>query len=117
MLITGKLVPERFNIRSYYERYGEGLSCACYRHDALTHKCIKTVELIVEESDWLPPVPRFAADEMVWLRIGFVDRTQQQCLGAAGAKLDGKRCVWAIRFDAAVALGFADHVERRDLCL
>ena len=111
-----KLKPGQSGTKKLADQYGDRLVCVRYRYDALTRKCVKTVELIVEESDWQPPAPRFAADELVWLRIGFVDRTQQQRLGAAGAKWDGKRCVWAIRFDAAVALGFADHVERRDLC-
>ena len=78
-------------------------------------KRIKTVEIIVAESEWLPPAQRFAADEIVWLRTGFVDRLKQQQFRAAGGKWDSQRCVWVIRYDAAVKLGLTSHVERREV--
>jgi hypothetical protein len=112
-----KLKPGQAGTKKLTQQYGDRLVCVRYRYDAHTRKCRKTVELIVEESDWPSPVPDFADDEIVWLRTGFVDRTQQQRLGAAGAKWDGKRCVWLIKYRAAVALGFAAHVERRDVSL
>jgi hypothetical protein len=91
--------------KQFVEQYGERLLCVRYRYDAQTRKRIKTIEIVVAETDWLPPQERFAAHEMVWLRIGFVDRAQQQQLRAAGGKWDSRRCVWSIRYDAAVKLG------------
>jgi hypothetical protein len=112
-----KLKPGQAGTKQLTQQYGDRLVCVRYHYDASTRRCRKTVELIVAESAWHPPTPDFADDEVVWLRTGFVDRTQQQRLGAAGAKWDGKRCVWLIKYRAAVALGLADHVERRDLSL
>ncbi len=33
-------------------QYGEQLVCVRYRYDATSHKRIKTVEIVVAESEW-----------------------------------------------------------------
>ena len=110
-----KMKPGQPGTKQLLEKYGAQLVCVRYRYDAATSKRIKTVEIIVAESEWLPPTERFAAEEIVWLRTGFVDRARQQQLRAAGGKWDSKRCVWHIRYDAAVKLGLASHAERRNV--
>lgn len=112
-----KMKPGQPGTKQLLEQYGEKLVCMRYRYDASTRKRIKTIEIVVAESEWLPPAQRFAKDEIVWLRIGFVERPKQQQLLAAGGKWDSKRCVWSIRYDAAVKLGFATQVERREVSL
>lgn len=87
--------------------------CVRYRYDVLQRKRLKTVEIVIAESEWQPPGERFSKEEIVWVRIGFVDRSIQQRIRAAGGKWDARQCVWCIRYDAAVKLGFAAHVERR----
>ncbi len=110
-----KMKPGQPGTKQLVEQYGAQLVCVRYRYDVPTRKRIKTVEIVVAESEWLPPAQRFSAHEMVWLRIGFVDRATEQQLLAAGGKWDDRRCVWTIRYDAAVKLGFAAHVERREV--
>jgi hypothetical protein len=44
-----------------------------YRYDAQRKKRFKTVELIVAERDWEPPLPRFAAEASVGVRVGFAE--------------------------------------------
>lgn len=108
-----KMKPGQPGTKQLLAQYGERLVCVRYRYDAGARKRIKTVEIIVTESEWLPPAERFSPEEIVWLRIGFVDRAQQQQLRAAGGKWDSERCIWNIRYDAAVKLGFVAQVERR----
>lgn len=112
-----KMKPGQPGTKQLLAQYGEQLVCVRYRYDAPTRKRIKTVEIVVAESEWQPPAQRFMKDEIVWVRIGFVDRSQQQQLRAAGGKWDARRCVWNIRYDAAVKLGYAAHVERREVSL
>ena len=112
-----KMKPGQLGTKQLLAQYGAQLVCVRYRYDAPRRKRIKTVEIVVAESEWVPPQQRFAAQEIVWLRIGFVDRAQQQRLRAAGGKWDDRRCVWNIRYDAAVKLGFATQVERREVSL
>jgi hypothetical protein len=110
-----KMKPGQPGTKQLSAQYGERLVCVRYRYDAQTRKRIKTAEIVVAESEWLPPAQRFSKDEIVWLRIGFVDRPRHQQLRAAGGKWDDRRCVWNIRYDAAVKLGFEAHVERREV--
>ncbi len=112
-----KLKPGQSGTKKFLSQYGERLVCVCYRYDARAGKCVKTVEIVVEENDWLPPAQRYRPDEVVWLRTGFVDHSTEQRIRAAGGKWDSKRCVWLIRFEAAVTLGLSAHVERREVSL
>jgi len=112
-----KMKPGQPGTKQFLEQYGEQLVCVRYRYDAQLRKRIKTIELVVAETEWWPPAERFAKDEIVWLRIGFVERPVQQRLRAAGGKWDSQRCVWNIRYDAAVKLGYATNVERREVFL
>ena len=112
-----KLKPGQSGTKKFLSQYGERLVCVRYRYDARACKRVKTVEIVVEENDWLPPALRFSADEMVWLRTGFVDQPTEQRIRKAGGKWDSKRCVWLIRYDAAVTLELSDHVERREVSL
>ena len=112
-----KMKPGQPGTKQLMKQYGARLVCVRYRYEAATRKRIKTVEIVVAESEWQPPAERFAADEIVWLRTGFVDSPRQQQFRAAGGKWDSKRCVWVIRYDAAVKLGLSTHVERREVSL
>lgn len=107
-----KMKPGQPGTKQLAAQYGDRLVCVRYRYDAQNRKRIKTVELVVAETEWLPPAERFAPDEIVWLRIGFVERAQQQQLRAAGGQWDSKRCVWRIRYEVAVKLGLAANIER-----
>lgn len=112
-----KMKPGQPGTKQLLAQYGDRLVCVRYRYDARARKRIKTVEIVVAESDWLPPAERCSPEEIICLRIGFVDRAQQQQLRAAGGKWDDRRCVWRIRYDAAVKLGFAAQIERREVSL
>ena len=112
-----KIQPGQPGTKQLLEQYGEQLVCVRYRYDTQTRKRIKTVEIVVAESEWLPPAQRFAAAEVVWVRTGFVDYATEKQLLAAGGQWDGTQCVWNIRYDAAVKLGLVAQVERREVSL
>jgi hypothetical protein len=54
------LEPGQKGTKHLVAQYGDRLVCVRYRYDAARKKRIKTVELVVAESDWKP---RFASDE------------------------------------------------------
>ena len=62
------LKPGQKGTKRFAEIYGESLRCVRFHYDEETHKRLKTVELIVEESNWTPTT-RYAADTIVPLRI------------------------------------------------
>jgi hypothetical protein len=67
------LKPGQKGTKQLFAQYGERLICVRYRYDAQRKKRFKTVELIVAERDWKPPLPRFAAEAIVGVRVGFAE--------------------------------------------
>ena len=49
-----KLKPGQKGTKKLLAQYGEALVCVRYRYDAARRKQIKTVELVVSETDWTP---------------------------------------------------------------
>jgi hypothetical protein len=64
------LKPGQKGTKRLVADYGDRLVCVRYRYDAARKRRIKTVELIVAESDWHP---RFAADQIVAVKIDVTD--------------------------------------------
>lgn len=56
------LKPGQKGTKRLTEKYGDALVCVRFSYDAELRQRIKTVELIVEKTDWTPP-PRYAADK------------------------------------------------------
>lgn len=50
-------MPGSNGTKKLVERYGERLVCVRYRYDEERRKRIKTVELVEEESAWVPAAP------------------------------------------------------------
>src|SRR4028118_366734 len=57
--------------RELVEEYGARVVCVRYRYDDAEKKRYKTVELIVEEVDWVPRPRRLAATDMVHLQLRY----------------------------------------------
>jgi len=49
--------PGQKGTRKLHKKYGDKLVCVRYRYDAFRHKRYKTIEIIIDESDWTPPPP------------------------------------------------------------
>jgi hypothetical protein len=60
--------------------------CVRYRYDTQRKKRFKTVELIVAERDWEPPAPRFTAETIVGVRIGFAEVDLRERVTQVGRK-------------------------------
>jgi hypothetical protein len=104
------LKPGQKGTKQLLARYGDRLICVRYRYDAERKKRFKTVELLVEESTWQPPRPRFAPDQIVCLRVTFTDVAVRDRVKQAGATWNPERRVWQLRYDRAVALGLKSRI-------
>ncbi len=91
-------------------QYGDRLICVRYRYDAQRKKRFKTVELLVAERDWEPPLPRFAHDQIVGLRVAFADVAVRDQVKQAGGTWNPERRVWQLRYDRVVALGLNSRI-------
>jgi hypothetical protein len=98
------LKPGQKGTKELLAQYGDRLVCVRYRYDTQRKKRFKTVELIVAERDWEPPAPRFTADTIVGVRIGFAEVDMRERVKQAGGKWNRSRKVWELRYDQVVAL-------------
>src|SRR6266581_8154154 len=104
------LKPGQRGTKQLLAQYGDRLICVRYRYDAQRKKRFKTVELLVAERDWELPRPRFAADQIVGLRVAFADVAVRDRVKQAGATWNPERRVWQLRYDRVVALGLNSRI-------
>ena len=67
------LKPGQDGTKQELEKYGGALVCIRFRYDVKSGKRLKTVELIVEATDWKPPHSQYASEDIVSLRISASD--------------------------------------------
>jgi hypothetical protein len=101
------LKPGQKGTKHLVEQYGDRLVCVRYRYDATRKKRIKTVELVVAESDWQP---RFPPHEIIALRVAFADVGTRKRVKQAGGVWNPDRAVWQLRYDRVVALGLRRRI-------
>ena len=104
------LKPGQKGTKQLLAQYGDRLICVRYRYDAQRKKRFKTVELLVAERDWEPPRPRFAHDQIVGLRVAFVDKATRDRVKQAGGSWNPERRVWQLRYDRVLALGLHSRI-------
>ena len=88
---------------------GTGL-CVRYRYDETRRRRWKTVELIVEESDWEPATSRRQEDPRVAIQVAAQERGVRQQVKAAGGKGNPRGVVWELPYGQAVALGLTGRI-------
>lgn len=78
------LRPGQPGTRRLVDQYGERVICVRYRYDQTTKKRYKTVELIVEEVEWIPrPRPR-AATDVVHIRLQYSEEAIRKSVKLLG---------------------------------
>ena len=82
-----------------------------YRYDPVRKKRLKTVELIIEETDW-DPGDLFAPDQIVSVRVDLDETDLQKCLKQAGGIWNRRRKVWELRYDKVLEF----ELEARIVC-
>jgi hypothetical protein len=114
MRIRSILKPGQRGTKRLVEQYGESLLCVRYRYDEASRKRLKTIELVIEESDWSPKI---ASESIVGVQVAFREADLQQKVRQAGGKWNPARRVWELRYDRAVALGLKDRLAPEDVSI
>jgi len=109
------LVPGQKGTKKFLDHYGEKLICVRYRYDEQQRKRVTTVEIIVEESAWIPPVNPIVEPVVVGLRVGINEVAVQRQIKQAGGKWNRQLQVWEILSDQAIALGFKDRIQNPEV--
>lgn len=105
------LKPGQKGTKRMAEKYGDALLCIRFRYDEENRKRLKTVELIVEESDWMPPVSRYTVDALVSLRIEASDMKMRIQAKAAGAKWNPEKQLWFVKYGKIVGTTLEKHLQ------
>jgi hypothetical protein len=106
--------PGQPGTKRLVEQYGPKLVCVRYRYDDKAGKRYKTVELIVEESNYSPSQPKISPETIVGVRVGLQEIAWQRKIKLAGGKWNREQRLWEVRYDRAVALGLEDRIELKE---
>lgn len=97
------LTPGANGTKKLVERYGNRLICVRYRYDEARRVRIKTVELVEEESSWLPPA------ELYLVKITFEETELGARIKQGGGVWDAGRKLWRVPRETVRRL----HLEQR----
>ena len=98
------LRPGQRGTRNLVKKYGESLLCVRFRYDAQLRLRIKTVELVVEKTEWVPPRPQYTKDAFVALRIEASHIPMQSQVKTSGGKWDAGKPLWFVQYGKIVGL-------------
>jgi hypothetical protein len=105
-----KLLPGQAGAKKLFAEYGEKLVCVRYRYDAANKRRIKTVELVIEEAPWEPPVPKIHSNPITHLRIKYGEVALGRQVKAAGGKWNRERRTWELPYQEVLRLGLAERI-------
>ncbi len=106
--IKTTLAPGQKGTKQLLKEYGDQLVCVRYRYDKIRRKRLKTIELIVDEQDWVPGVI-IPADRRVEIRIGFGETELREKVKEAGGFCNPDKKAWIISYHKVLQMG----LERR----
>ena len=107
-----KLRPGQKGTKTLVDIYGDALVCVRYRYDEESRTRVKTVELIVEKKEWVPPQPRFADNERVPVRIRFAENALKEMAKAAGGRWDPEKRLWLIPYGKIKGSELEKHITQ-----
>jgi len=105
------LKPGQRGTKSLAEKYGDALLCVRFRYDAKSRQRLKTVELIVERTDWTPPQPRYTADTLVSLHIKAIDMQARLQAKAAGGRWSPEKQLWFVKYGNIAGTALEKHIQ------
>ncbi|GAM07882.1 hypothetical protein OR1_00151 [Geobacter sp. OR-1] len=105
------LKPGQHGTKSLLKKYGDALVCVRFRYDPETKQRLKTVELVIERSDWTPPPPRFTNDTLVPLRINAKDMAIRNKAKAAGGRWNPEKQLWFVSYGNVVGTALEKYID------
>jgi len=116
MQIKATMRPGQNGTKGYLQEYGDQLVCVRYRYDKHRQKRLTTVELIVDEQDWVPGVI-FSKDRQVLVRIGYGETDLREKVKQAGGYWSADEKAWKLSFNQVLALGLERRVIEEEFDL
>jgi hypothetical protein len=104
-----KLNPGQNGTKALVDIYGDALVCVRYRYDEESRTRIKTVEIIVEKTDWTPPL-KFADDTLVPVQIAYTENDLKNLAKVAGGRWNPEKRVWFIVYGKVKGTELEKHI-------
>ena len=114
-LTRKKLKPGQNGTKKLLDLYGDRLLCVRYRLDAIRQLRLKTIEIIVESSPWIPADENVPDNTLVDLKIGPAEKLLQQKIKTAGGRWNGFKRRWEISLGKAKEIGLRDRIDPKTL--
>jgi hypothetical protein len=102
------LKPGQPGTKSLEKKYGDALLCVRFRYDEKLRQRLKTVELVLERTDW---TPHYTADALVPLRIDAADMPMRLQAKAAGGRWNPEKRLWFIKFGKIAGTSLEKHIQ------
>lgn len=91
------LKPGQKGTKHLVEKYGKALLYVRYRYDEVRGVRLKTVEIIVEEKTWNPPLP-LQDEDVVPLLVNFSEMELREKLKDAGGRWNPEEKLWYVSY-------------------
>jgi len=90
------LKPGQRGTKGLSEKYGDALVCVRYRYDTSSRQRLKTIELIIERTDWEPPPEKLSVDSIVALRIEGYEMDLRMKVKAVAGSWNPEKRLWYV---------------------
>jgi hypothetical protein len=105
------LKPGRPGTKSLAKKYGNALLCVRFRYDEKLRQRLKTIELIVERTDWTPTPKQYNADTLVPLRIEAADMQARLQAKTAGGRWNPEKRLWFVQYGKIAGTPLEKHIQ------
>lgn len=116
MQIKTTLMPGQNGTKRLLKEYGDQLICVRYRYDKARQKRIKTVELIIDEQDWVPGVT-IPMDRRVAIKIGYNEAELREQIKQAGGFWNPGKKAWILSYHKVLKMGLERRMIDEEACL
>ncbi|MEJ1336171.1 MAG: hypothetical protein RPU37_08980 [Candidatus Sedimenticola sp. (ex Thyasira tokunagai)] len=103
MGIRTTLTPGQYGTKQLLKEYGDQLVCVRYRYDKKRNRRYKTIELIVDEQEWIEGVS-IPMDRRVHVRVDYGETELRQRVKAAGGFWDAKEKAWVLSYKTVLQM-------------
>jgi len=109
------LQPGEKGTKRWTDEYGDQFVCLRYRYDHERRRKYKTIELVVEESDWNPdslPVSGSISEDLVGVEVKIEEIDVRTKVKQAGGRWDPQSKLWRLTRRSAEQLGLSDRIRQ-----
>lgn len=103
-LLTRK--PGQKGTKQLALQYGERLVCVRYRYDGEKRRRLKTVELVVDEREWMPD------DTPVFIKVAYDEVDLRNKVKKTGGQWRRELQLWELAYGKVVDLGLEERMVR-----